>query len=165
MNLTNDNLEKILSKIDTYIGRLDTKATAIFSAVGIIFGLSSILVEPSKSIQHKTIFIIVGIFYLLIFLCLVSFFVLIIFPRRKINEHIGKTSKTNLYVEDIYSMTKSKSFESFVSNNPTQLEYIDQIKNNSIISHRKQLFLCLLSLFTIPFTLLLILMIIIVVLG
>ena len=132
----------VLSNIHESIRHYDEKAASLFTATGIIFGLSSFLIEflSQKTNEAQIIAIIVlGLLYLFVFLVILVCFCLIVFPRRKRNRN--NELDYQLYSEDIYRMSKKDFFDDFISSKPTKEALIDQIKICSCIAHKKEILL------------------------
>lgn len=98
-----NNFEKVNSSIQETIHKLDEKASFLFTATGIIFGLSALLVSPliSKTSLPQLIAIYSFVaLYLITFIILVFLFSFTIFPRGKnVKKH---PLPYNLYFLKIY---------------------------------------------------------------
>lgn len=148
-----NNFEKANSSIQETIHKLDEKSSFLFTATGIIFGLSALLVSPLISKTNSSQLIAIYLFtalYLATFVILVFLFSFTIFPRTKnVKEH---PFPYNLYFEDIYSKSNDLDFNLFLSTDASIETLIDQIKVNSSIAHKKRILLITSVVFTIIFS-------------
>ena len=155
----NDRLIEINNSISNSIHRHDEKATSLFTATGIIFGLSSFLtasfLTKTNQIQLVFIYVFIGL-YLLTFLLLVILFAMTIFPRRKTKEEKSRNLPFQHYSEDVYLKMKDYDFILFLSNECDKNAIVDQIKINSRIAHKKENLIIASVITTIVFSMLLV---------
>lgn len=94
--------------------------------------------------------------YLLLFVSIIVFLVLTIFPRRKIKKENGLKNEYAHYHEDLYNHLKINDLNTFIEKEETSEQIVDQIKNCSRIAHLKENYLRISSILIGPFSVLLV---------
>lgn len=162
----NDKLKEINDSISNSIRRDDEKASSLFTATGIIFGLSSFLISffatKTNYIQLVVIYIFSAL-YLAAFLFLVVVFSLTIFPRKKPKKDREKYVPYKYYSEDVFSKVGCDDFSSFLLDECPKETIINQIEINSRIAHKKEKLIVISVYGTIFFSLMLVALVILVI--
>lgn len=159
-----ERLIKILDSVQTTISNCDNKAMLFLTAIGLVFGLSSFSTDSlyNKQDSLKIAIIIIGLLYLLTFICSVVLLILVVYPRGKNKKESKNKKYYQCYSEDLYYHLKNGSIDNFANSELCEDAIIDQIKVCTRIAHLKQTLLKISSLFLIAFISFLIALIIII---
>lgn len=162
---TNEEKKEILLGINNQISSFDNKASILISAIGIVFALSlsflDVFCEETfllKSQNFKTFYYILFILFIINSIIVIGSYILVIIPRKK----IGNKKYVNYY-NDIaeFDLDEHDDYdgllEEYTKNNRLLTE---QIIINSKICKKKHLFLKIGITSLIPFSLLLLALII-----
>lgn len=136
-----NNLKNVLDKIQDSIRNIDNKAASILTAIGIVFGLSTSLIEPmfrktTMAITQTMSYITGGLYLASSSLCIL-FLVLTIYPRHKSKKFDRKTFYSEYYID----AHKYSDDYSFLSAPPTTEQMHDQIKTCSEIAYKKNCYI------------------------
>ena len=136
----NNKYQESLSAVQSTIANYDNKASALLTAVGIVFGFSLFSVQElsNKTDTIKVFCYIFGIFYLLAFVTSLILLVLIVFPRRRNKKEKENKIDYSLYNEDLYEHLNKGDIDTFVKDGYTDDGTLDQIKVCSRICHIKE---------------------------
>ena len=158
MKNTKQELGEILSALSATITNCDSKASALLSAVGIVFGFSifSISEIQNKCWNTRIWIYIIGTLYLLAFMATIVLLTLTIFPRRRTKKERQRMIEYNRYHEDLFQHLKTDDMADFVKKEPSDDAVVDQIINCTRIAHTKENFLRASSVFIGVFSFLLV---------
>ena len=136
----NNKYQESLSAVQNTIANYDNKASALLTAVGIVFGFSLFSVQElsNKTDIVKVFCYIFGILYILAFVTSLILLVLIVFPRRRNKKEKENKIDYPLYNEDLYEHLNKGDIDSFVKDGYKDDATLDQIKACSRICHAKE---------------------------
>lgn len=139
----NNKYQESLSAVQSTIANYDNKASALLTAVGIVFGFSLFSVQElsNKTDIVKVFCYIFGILYLLAFVTSLILLVLIVFPRRRNKKEKENKIDYPLYNEDLYEHLNKGDIDTFVKDGYKDDGTLDQIKVCSRICHTKEVLL------------------------
>ena len=148
-----ERLSEILNSVQTTISNCDNKAMLFLTAVGVVFGLSSFSTDSlyNKQGSLKIAIIIIGLLYLLTFICSVVTLILVVYPRGKNKKESKNKKYYQRYSEDLYYHLKNGSIDNFVNSELCEDVIVDQIKVCTRIAHLKQTLLKISSILVIAF--------------
>ena len=152
--MEDNKLKESLSAIQGTIANYDNKASALLTAVGIVFGFSLFSVQElsNKTDTIKVFCYIFGILYLLAFVTSLILLVFIVFPRGRNKKEKENKIDYPLYSEDLYNHVKNGDIDSFIKEGNTDDAVLDQIKVCSRIAHTKEILLKAAVISLIAFT-------------
>lgn len=161
----NEEKNEILSGISNQISSFDNKASILISAIGIVFALSlsflDVFCEEEfllKSPIFKTFYYILFILFIFNTIIVIGSYILVIIPRKK----IGNNKYANYYNDiadlDIYGHKEYDDLLEDYTKNDNLLT--EQIIINSKICKTKHLFLKVGIISLIPFSILLLVLIV-----
>lgn len=158
----NNKYQEILSAVQNTIANYDNKASALLTAVGIVFGFSLFSVQElsNKTDTVKAFCYIFGILYLLAFVTSLILLVLIVFPRGRNKKEEKNKTEYSLYSEDLYNHVKNDNVDSFIKDGNSDNAILDQIKVCSRIAHTKEVLLKAAVISIIVFTICLVVLVV-----
>ena len=138
--MADNKYQESLSAVQSTIANYDNKASALLTAVGIVFGFSLFSVQElsNKTDTVKVFCYIFGILYLLAFVTSLILLVLIVFPRRRNKKEKENKIDYPLYNEDLYEHLNKGDIDTFVKDGYKDDATLDQIKVCSRICHTKE---------------------------
>lgn len=131
-------LEVILKSLHSSIAASDNKASITLTAVGIIFGISTFLLEsvfkPTSLESIHIVLFIIGLLYLCAFVLCSCLLIKTFWPKHR--NKIEKLNKVpfNQYYIDIF---ENRNNVDFLTKEPSYEAYLDQIKICSRIAKSK----------------------------
>lgn len=152
--MVENNYKESLSALNVTIANCDNKASALLTAVGIVFGFSLFSVQELSSKQNivKIFSYIFGALYLIAFVISIILLVLIVFPRRRKKKERNSGIGYPLYSEDLYEHFLEGDMDSFVEGGYKNDALLDQIKVCTRIAHTKENLLRAAVWFIVGFT-------------
>lgn len=152
--MTENKYRESLVAVNATIANCDNKASALLTAVGIVFGFSLFSVQELSNKQDvvKILSYIFGALYLIAFVISIILLVLIVFPRRRKKKEEGNKIDYPLYSEDLYEHLTKGDIDSFVEDGYKNDVLLEQIKVCTRIAHTKENMLRVAVGFIVAFT-------------
>lgn len=135
-----DKYKESLFAVQSTIANYDNKASALLTAVGIVFGFSLFSVQElsNKTDILKVLCCIFGVLYLLAFVTSIILLVLIVFPRRRNKKEKENKVDYPLYTEDLYEHLNKGDIDTFVKDGNKDDAVLVQIRVCTRIAHTKE---------------------------
>lgn len=135
-----ENRKDTLQALSAMIVNYDNKATALMTAVGVVFGFSLFSIQEfqNKSGLAQVTAYVFGTIYLIAFATSIVLLVLVVLPRsRSKKERLVKTDYP-LYFKDVYCHVRTGDAQAFVDAGVSEFSLMDQIKVCSRIANTKE---------------------------
>ena len=138
MDDDNKQLEAVLKSLYSSIAASDNKASITLTAVGIVFGISTLLVEsvfkPTTLEPVRVVLLIVGSLYLCAFVICSCMLIKTFWPKHRNKIERSNIIPFNQYYLDIF---ENRNNADFFTKEPPREAYLDQIKICSRIAKSK----------------------------